>query len=435
MILIFVEYITERQIFTFDFIFKRNGNAYELTNDLERFLSFKGDKFNYSDRDIEQILQFPPANLLFDEDIKVDIEENISSFKWNSSEILAFYKIPDPFASVFYLLADYTNYLPKKRDEHNRAIANYSLSASFNWLEKCKADEWTVLLLEYLIRKKFTVSLPDTKTSLLLTFDIDNTFAYKLKDGFRGKLSLLKDYLKVDRKRIAERRAVNRNELKDPYDTFDYIKDLTKNSLPVKLFYLVGDFTKFDRNISFKDLRHQRHINQLSKELEIGLHPSYKSNANLSQLKEEKKRLEETIKSGVQFSRQHFLKLNIPHTYRDLIQLGFKDDYTSGYADAVGFRLGTSRSIPFYDLLRNEITSLMLHPFAYMDGTLNQYLGLSINDAKTKVKALYDEVDKYGGEFISIWHNETIGDNGIWKGWRAVLDETIDYHILKNEKA
>lgn len=435
MILILVDYITERQIFTFDFIFKRNKNAYKLTNDLEQFLAFEGDKFNYSVREVDHVLQFPPAAILFEEDIKIDIEKNMTRFKWSGTEIIQFYKVPDPFASVFYLLSDYTNYLPKKRDEHNRAISKHSLSASFDWLEKCKTDEWTVLLLTYLSKKGFSIVLPSNQTNLLLTFDIDNTFAYRLKDGARGKLATLKDYLRLDKKRIAERKEVRAKQCKDPYDTFDYMRALAERELEVKLFYLVGDFTKYDRNISVKDARHQRHIYQTAQNLSVGLHPSYKSNANRSQLKEEKKRLETIVKKDIHFSRQHFLKLNIPNTYRDLIQLGFTDDYSSGYADAVGFRLGTSNAIPFFDLLRNEITNLTLHPFAYMDGTLNQYLGLSIEDAIHKMKALYDEVSKYGGDFISIWHNETIGDYGIWKGWRTVLDAMIDYHMMNNEKA
>lgn len=428
MILIFVDYITERQIFTFDFIFKRNGNDYELTNDVERFEAFKGDKFNYSDKEFNAVLQFPPAQLLFEEDIKEEIEKNITLFEWSNTNFLSFYTIPDPFASVFYLLSDYTNYVPKKRDEHNRAISNHSLLAKFDWLEKCKADEWTLILLEYLDKKGFLIQFPNKKLKLLTTFDIDNTFAYRFKDGIRGKLSFFKDLFRFDRKRIEERRAVRSGKMIDPYDTFSYMQTLQDKDIGVKLFYLVGDFTKFDRNISMKDARHQRHINQLSQNFDIGLHPSYKSNANLSQLKEEKARLNEVIKREIFESRQHFLKLNIPHTYRDLIQLDITNDYTTGYADAVGFRLGTSRAVPFFDLLRNEITPLTLHPFAYMDGTLNQYLNLSVVDAIQKVKDLYDEAAKYGGEFISIWHNETIGNYGSWKGWRTVLDEMVNYH-------
>jgi hypothetical protein len=42
---------------------------------------------------------------------------------------------------------------------------------------------------------------------------------------------------------------------------------------------------------------------------------------------------------------------------------------------------------------------------------------------------LFDEVKKYGGQFSFIWHNETIGNYGIWKDWSEVFDFSIDLNI------
>jgi hypothetical protein len=261
------------------------------------------------------------------------------------------------------------------------------------------------------------------------TFDIDNAYAYQLKFGWRRWMSVARDILKGDKFRIVERKLVLRGSSKDPYDTYDYILSIAKRGFQVNMFWLLGDYAKYDKNISFKNLRHQRLIRKMNRTTTVGIHPSYKSNSYEFYLLNEKERLEVILNNMVEHSRQHFLKLKIPLTYPSISSMGIKHDYTMGYAEQYGFRAGTARPFKWFDLTKNKVSDLTIHPFAYMDGTLNEYMNLSPEEAKERITKLYHEVERFGGDFVFIWHNETIGDYGKWKGWKAVLEHTL---ALKN---
>jgi hypothetical protein len=168
----------------------------------------------------------------------------------------------------------------------------------------------------------------------------------------------------------------------------------------------------------------------MNERAEIGIHPSYKSTTYYYYLHQEIERLEEIIAKRVHKSRQHYLKLEFPLSYQSLIDNEITDDYTMGYADIVGFRAGTAHSFLWFDLSTNAVTTLRIHPFVYMDGTLNQYLKLSPTEAKEKIQQLWEEVKRYGGDFIFIWHNETLGEKRKWKGWLDVYYFTLE---LKNK--
>ena len=429
MIEIFVDQISERLIYTLDFVFNERNLEYKLNND---FLSFENStlpKFNYSERYFENIPQMIPATLLFDEAIFVyALEKSI----FEKEECLSFNRTVDPLASIFYVLSRMEEYTNNREDAHERFSAKYSIQFEYKWLEKAVCDRWAIAFINFLSKEldvKFEIKNEPVK--IKPTFDIDNTFAYQWKQGFRKWLSIGRDYIKFDKIRIEERRRVVKKELIDPYDTFNYIESISDRGFDVTIFWLLGDYAKYDKNISHSDIRHQKLICRMAEKAIVGIHPSYKSNSYEFHVKEEKVRLENILNLEVETSRQHFLKLKIRKTYPNLVALGFKHEHSMGFADHVGFRSGTARPHYWFNLNKNQITDLMIHPFIYMDGTLNEYLELSIEESKNLIWKLYCEIERFGGEFSFIWHNETIGNYGKWKGWGAVLEYTLS---LKNRK-
>ena len=137
-------------------------------------------------------------------------------------------------------------------------------------------------------------------------------------------------------------------------------------------------------------------------------------------LTEEVQRLEGVLGERVTRSRQHYLMLHLPHTLRSMAAAGITDDHTMGFADQIGFRAGTSRPFPFYDLPAEEESSLMLHPFAVMDGTLKDYLRMDPLQAKQAVDLLIEKVRAVRGCFSSLWHNTSLTERDGWEGWKEV---------------
>jgi hypothetical protein len=115
----------------------------------------------------------------------------------------------------------------------------------------------------------------------------------------------------------------------------------------------------------------------------------------------------------------------MPTTYRNLIELGIKEEYSMGYASQVGFRASLCTPFYFYDLVADETTKLLLFPFAVMDATLNLYLKIKPGEAMNYVEPLIQEVKSVNGLFISLWHNETLCNDFDWKGWQDVYEQVV----------
>jgi len=83
--------------------------------------------------------------------------------------------------------------------------------------------------------------------------------------------------------------------------------------------------------------------------------------------------------------------------------------------------------------LDNQITSLKIYPFQVMDVTLLNYRNLRALDAIAKIRTLLKQTAEVGGTFISLWHNESLSDEGHWAGWRTVYTEMIQMAVeLRN---
>jgi hypothetical protein len=180
-----------------------------------------------------------------------------------------------------------------------------------------------------------------------------------------------------------------------------------------------------DKNISHTNSNFQALVKRLADLAPVGIHPSFGSSINETQLAIEINRLEDIQKREVRFSRQHFLQLSLPKTYKRLIEAGITHDFTMGYASVLGFRAGVASPFTFYNLDMEQILPITIHPFAIIDDTLKFNMNLGADEVVEKISGIIDEVKEVNGTLISIWHNDTFSDEGVWKGWRNVYEDMV----------
>ncbi len=334
----------------------------------------------------------------------------------------------DPFAYIFFLLTRYEEYLPAKRDQHGRFPAYSSLAFQNEFLHIPVVD----ILVDYLYKdlKKMFPNLGRKKRyfSFHPTFDIDMPWSYKNKGWLLNSFSGFRNLIQGDWPKLSERVQVLFNRKPDPYFTFPHLLELTdRHHLCPTWFFPVGPRGRFDKNIPLPSKPYQQLILNLSEKGEIGIHPSYRSNLNKIFVKSEKKALENVTKQIIHKSRQHYLMVKFPETYRNLLELGIREEYSMGYAELPGFRAGIAGSFHWYDLQREEITDLRIFPFHVMDITFQQYQKLSPKEAFESVCKIIDTIYSIKGEFVTIWHNDSFSETDNWKGWSGLFSQILLY--------
>ncbi|MBI3518519.1 MAG: polysaccharide deacetylase family protein [Bacteroidetes bacterium] len=412
MILIYTHHINSRVTYVMDLVF---GNvlhtAYTLTDNQKEFEESAFPKIAYTSS-FESAAVFIKSNkLLFETqilsvfpDADKDYTDFPKFFKSGTSDFLGY----DLFAMVFYFASRYEEYIDNKKDPHQRFQAENSIAFQYNCLQ--------IPFLNYAI-DAFSIKLqqkfPDLIFSkrafrFLSTIDIDNAYAYAHKGFGRNIGGFLKDAASVRLKDVITRIASNLNDQKDPYNTFELINRLSYESqTALQYFVLIGDYGEFDKNPHHHNKEFRRLLKNLSDKHVMGLHPSYTSYNNPEKIGIEKKRLEDIIDKKVTSARCHFLRVNLPETYRTFVDNGITDDYTMIYASQSGFRTGLCTPYQWFDLEKNEATPLTIHTSVIMEGTLRDYNKLTTEDATQLTLRLLQEVKKYGGEFISIFHNDS----------------------------
>lgn len=427
MLLIYLPEVTRRTEYVFDLVFKYElGIEYTVTTYRAKFESFGGKKINYSSNRLSDEGLFIQASpLLFKktiEPIEIPVQETVRApFLFPAECDMGF----DIFSAIFYMVSRYEEYLPFTPDRHGRFKATDSLAHRYNFLQIPVVNIW-IQLLKNKMQEKFTsLSFKEKLFKSIVTYDIDTAYEFKGKNKARSMGGIVKDIFKLNMAGIF-RRLSSSPGTQDPWDVYDYLEETARhNKLVPIFFFLMADHSVYDKNLPFNHPEMISLVQKISRFSETGIHPSYYTIEKPDKILVEKERLEDILQKKVSKSRQHYLRFSLPSTFNELIAAGIKEDFSMGYADMHGFRAGTCTPFYFYDVAKERTTTLLIYPVACMDANFIYYSKSKPPESLEAMLHLLNEVKKVNGIFVSIWHNNTVSNQGMFKGWKRVHDELI----------
>ena len=401
----------------------------QLTSDTQTYLQYQGPRINYSNTSIAaDEFMLNPHPLLFEEKIQT---QTISCFEFD--RVKAFFPTKgdlgfDLLAASFYLLSRYEEYLPHEKDMYGRYAHENSIAFKEKFLSLPLINNWIELFRNKLQQKFPAINFKKHQFSFIPTYDIDIAWSYQHKSGWRNFGGWCRSILSGEWKSAGERIRVLRGKTKDPFDSYSWLNQLhEKRKLkPYYFFLLAGKTGRYDKNISpdkkvMKDLIGDHLIRY-----PIGIHPSWQSGDDKKLLQQEISTLASITGAEVLSSRQHYIRMNLPHTYRLLLDQGIRFDFSMGYGSINGFRASVASPFFWYDLENEKQTELLLFPFCYMEANSFYEQKLSPAQAYEEMKHYYQQVKAVNGHLFTIWHNHFLGTDPKFAGWKEVYQRLVE---------
>ena len=322
----------------------------------------------------------------------------------------------DIIASTYFLISRYEEYINpnSNRDPHGRYIGKQSVPAQAGFIHRPIVEEYGELLRNLLQQAGVPLlPIPQQINHIYLTHDIDSITNYRRIRGLIGGILRRENITTILKSLI--------NIHNDPAYTFPWILN-QDNQLPqaTQIYFVKAtrQASGLDRpayNLVGKNFTHlKKEILTSSPKAIFGLHASYKSGNIPDIISDERKLLQYAIENQqITTSRHHYLRSLQPNDMEALIDARITDDYTMGYADIAGFRLGTCRAVRFINPATRKLTSLTLHPLTIMDCTLSEphYMNLTYKEALSYSQILINETKQHNGDLCLLWHNTRFTNN------------------------
>jgi hypothetical protein len=328
----------------------------------------------------------------------------------------------DVFGSAFFLLTRYEEIARPERDEHDRFPSSATLARAEGFLHRPLADEYVELLWAALRERWPRLERARRGYRVLPSHDVD----WPRPQG-RGPIVALRAAAGDALRRRSPGLALARLRGDNVNDTFDFLMDSSERRGLTSAFYFMAGRTdaRHDGDYSLDDPWIAALLRRVDERgHEIGLHPSYGTFRDPEALRTELERLRRAcaaagVSQEVRGGRQHFLRWENPTTWRAWAQAGLAYDASLGFSDATGFRCGTAREYPVFDLRARERLPLRERPLVAMEQALP---GPRSETVAAAVASLADACRRGGGDLSLLWHNSSLRTATERRAYAAALD-------------
>ncbi len=431
------------------------------------FTEFLGLDFEIKTNDSipDWIIEFNSSKLIFKDDFFHQFKDNLSYLKlenlpkkvnYVSNDFIVEADIPilygndelsvkeneiycgiDIFASSFFMLTRWEEYVNENRDNHNRFFAIESIAFKNNFLDRPIVNEYVEMLWNMLVHLGYSQQRKERKFSFMTTHDVDVPLRYRgffpiikmvggeilKRRNFKKGISIFLDACMVKLK-----------IRKDPFDTFDYFMNLSEKADVKSYFFFMGKGqTKYDNFYRTDDKFIKKLVEKIKKrEHHIGMHPTYNAYNQKEQFEQEKQELEKNLSTQIKFGREHYLRFEVPATWQIWEDNNMEWDSTLGHADKEGFRCGTCYEFPVFNFLTRRQLKLIEKPLIVMEGSFTTYQPNITPEYMQKIiEELIKKVQKYNGTFVFLWHNSTFNTPEIGK-YEKVYKNILSNQIKSN---
>lgn len=333
----------------------------------------------------------------------------------------------DLVASAYFFFSRYEEFVRSDvRDVHGRFPGRESLPYRAGFIHRPLIDEYSSLVASLASEQGISVGIQEQGFShIFLTHDVDDPWSNAHAMGAIRPLGRM--FLGREPFRLYPILNMLGRPEQDPLYAFSSLMEVDTCVKGAEQIYFLksgGHCKPQDSAVYINSKSFTKLKNLLIKaSVTLGYHVSYAASKDTLLLPKELKTLEEKTSTHINCSRNHYLASLNPMDYEALIENGIGDDFTMGYADVAGFRLGITRCVQWINPVTGEVRPLRLHHLTMMDVTLTdpRYMGMSEKESIEFGKCLMDEIFKYGGELSLLFHNNIVNAKE-QKNWQIYKD-------------